>query len=523
MSKLRGWLFVFSTAMSMLGAASLRAQSNQLTLTDVDSTAEPAMSATFDELSSSSDAPVVSVFGKTPMMAMPVAFGAPGIPPGQTPRAIAPSQLNPSAFPAMSPSMIAPASYAEVPYGQSPFAQQAYGPMGMPPGGYPMPASFGGEDPGSMMSGPTEMSGEFSGGMEEGSFCPACGGQGCENCMGYGDGVLGGFLKRLLPYAEGGRCAPRWYDISVDGMYVKRDKVGENVNFTSSTRLAAPGGTIVLSTGNLNYEEELGLRFTGALQVLPGHNLEFTYFGLFNWASVATFVDGTNNLFSLYSGFGANPFNGFLQTDQSQFQSLRSSSTIDSFEINIRKRNTGPNCRLQWSTLWGARYVYLLDDLEYFTLGGPGGNGLPVGQSDSDVRLRNSLTGFQVGGDMWANIVPGISLGTDVKAGVYGNYSKQNTSVIATNNAGIVPPIFEEARNNDIAFLGEGSITLIYRTSPNLTMRMGYSFVYLDGVALAADNFNTTNPFGIGRTAKPVDDNSDVFYHGAFSGFEWMW
>jgi hypothetical protein len=539
MRKFRGWSLVFSTALlSTFGTATLRAQSNQLTLTD--EPAAPITAPAIAEIATpEAQAPILTAFGKTPMRAIPVSTGA--ITQGQTPRAIASSQLNLSAIPR--PASLAPASYNEMPYGQSPLAPPAMGPPGMgmpgmgppgmPGGGYPMQAGFGGGgDPGMMMGGPMEMSGEYSGGMEGmeggeygGGFCPACGGQGCENCCyggEFGDGVIAGFLRRLLPYAEGGRCAPRWYDITLDSMYVQRDSVGQQVNFTTFTRLAF-GGQVVLSTANLDYEEEMGMRFTGALQILPGHALEFSYYGLFNWASVATVSDPTNNLFSVYSGFGENPINGFDETDQSQFQSLRSSSTIDSFEINFRKRNTAPNCRLQWSTMWGARYVYLLDDLEFFTLG-RNVAGASVGQSDSDVRARNSLTGFQVGGDLWSTIIPGVSIGTELKGGVYGNYAKQNTSVVSINNAiGNPAPVFEATTNNDIAFVGEGSITFIYKTSPNWTARFGYNFVYIDGVALAADNFNTQNPFGIGRTAQQVDDNSDVLLHGGFAGFEWMW
>jgi hypothetical protein len=172
--------------------------------------------------------------------------------------------------------------------------------------------------------------------------------------------------------------------------------------------------------------------------------------------------------------------------------------------------------------MWGARYVYLLDDIEFFTLGANDINGVPVGQSDSDVRARNSLTGFQAGGDVWANIIPGVFVGSELKGGVYGNYSKQNTSVTATNI--IAAPVAEEATNNDLAFVGEASLTFIYRTSPNWTIRFGYNLVYIDGVSLAADNFNTTNPFGGGgRAVRELDDNSDVVLHGGFGGFEWVW
>jgi len=66
-------------------------------------------------------------------------------------------------------------------------------------------------------------------------------------------------------------------------------------------------------------------------------------------------------------------------------------------------------------------------------------------------------------------------------------------------------------------------LMFLYRTSPNWTLRAGYSLLYIDGIALAAENFNSSNPFGVARTVREVDDNGIALYHGGFIGFEWMW
>lgn len=555
MRTLRGWFLIVSTVgLSVMSTTGLRAESDQSSPSGSDSIApasttsgstSPESGAAAGKivnplaLPSASSAPITSQNSPVPSaIPGPISLQSSALP--QIPLAAAPSFLNQAAVPSphMYPYMVAPVSYATPPNGVAAFQSASYpvpqpmgatgpesligefpgssgypGPMGYPgPSGYPMPPGY--PDPAA--------SGEYFGGDGKSPYCPHCAGAGCGFCGGFGHGVLARFVDCFLPYAEGGRCAPRWYDIALDGMYIRREDVGERVDFATFTRLSL-GGTIVLSTADLNYEERPGFRFNAALQLLPGYNLEFAYFGLFNWSSVATVSDPTANLFSVFSGFGENPINGFDETDQSQFQSLRSSSTIDNLEINWRKRQTGPNCRLQWSWMYGARYVYLMDDLEYFTLG-RNVAGVPIGQSISELRVRNSLTGFQLGADLWTNIVPGVSVGTDFKGGVYGNYAKQNTSVVATSTGGVSPqPVSEEATNNDIAFVGEANLMFIYRTSPNWTIRAGYTFLYLDGVALGPENFNTTNPFGAARTAKPVDDNSNVFYHGGFAGLEWMW
>jgi hypothetical protein len=337
---------------------------------------------------------------------------------------------------------------------------------------------------------------------------------------------VGGFLSRLKPYAEGGRCAPRWYDIAVDALYWTRDEVSDFVPFTAFTRF----GPTIMSSDDLEYDRQPGMRLSSSLQLLPGISLEFVYFGMFSWsADASVFSPVGDELFSPYSDFGALVGVGqpFDESDQAQFHSLRASTTIDNFELSVRKYWTGANCRLQGSIKSGARYVYLVDDLNFFTLGRevPVGLGTaPAGSSSTDVRAHNSLVGFQSGFDLWATIIPGVIVGTDMKAGVYGNHAKQNTRVFgSTTGGGTSADLLESSDNNDVAVIGEANVMFAWRVNPNCTLRAGYSALYVDGVALAPENFNTANPFNNTRTVAELDDNGHVFYHGGFAGFEWMW
>lgn len=337
-------------------------------------------------------------------------------------------------------------------------------------------------------------------------------------------GVLGGFLRRFLPYAEGGACAPRWYDISVDTLFWTRDEP-DNTPFAAFTRL----GPTVLSTDDIAYDRQPGLRLGVNLQVLPGVALDLGYTGLFSWSGAASVSSPINELFSPFSDFGALVGVGlpFDESDQAQFASIRTSSSIDSFEISVRKFWTGPNCRLQGSYRSGVRYVYLVDDLNYFTLGRdvPIGLGVgPAGQSNTDVRTHNSLIGWQAGFDLWANIVPGVSVGSDLRAGVYANHAKYNTRVFGSTTAGgVSADLFESNTNTDVAVVGEYNLLFIWRTSPNFTIRGGYSAIFLDNVALAPENFNTANPFNTTRTAIDTETDGEVVMHGGFFGFEYMW
>jgi hypothetical protein len=354
--------------------------------------------------------------------------------------------------------------------------------------------------------------------------CTSCRGIGCGACTGSGTagGLLEGCLGLLLPYGEGGCCAPRWYDITAEFLYLQREDAGRSVPY-SSIGLQ----NIVMSTDDLGFQEEGNLRFTAAMQIWAGSNLEFTYLGLGDWASSTSVTSPTDQLFSPFSDFGAGSTAD--EVDNARFHRISYSGGFDSFELSWRKRWTGPNCRLQGSWLAGVRYIYVLEDFEYYTIGGFENDpttGLlrSRGRMDYDIRTKNSLTGFQMGGDLWTCIIPGVRLGGELKAGIYGNYAQYGNDILATTTSPAQANRLREAdTTTDATFVTEASLALLYRISPNWTLRGGYHFLYLDGIALAPENFNSTYPFDVARTPASVNDNGNLFYHGFSMGAEWMW
>jgi hypothetical protein len=375
------------------------------------------------------------------------------------------------------------------------------------------------------------------GGEYAGGGCASCGGYGCDACLGGGSGFGARFLSRLLPYAEGGPCAPRWYDITMDGIYLNRERASRTVNFASD----GINGDIVLSTDDLDFDQELGYRLTAAHQIFAGAALEFTYFGLLDWSSSATVIRAPGNfspppnpgpafpddLYSVLSNYGTDPIGGFDETDRSRQQSLAYTSSVDNFELNVRKRFTAPNCRLQYSWLAGVRYLYLLEDFTYATLGG----GAPSrGFMNYNIGTRNSLTGLQVGGDAWLNLVPGINVGADLKAGVYGNYVTQTTNILATTSIPANGNTYRDSLTKyDIALATDANLYFMWRVGPHWTVRVGYNFMFMDGVALAPENFNSVAPNVLTGGAPSqtrvtqLNRNGNVFYHGGFGGIEFMW
>ncbi len=431
-----------------------------------------------------------------------------------------------------------PPGYGQVPFQmqQATFSQPAMGysqgpamgyPQGPPqPNNWTMPASYGTPQTFPPGVGGTAGPAGKSGGQ---SFCGSCGGNGCANCgyghgFGAGGGFMAGLLDRLLPYSEGGQCAPRWYDITLDAMYLKRDDVSRRVDFTADGPGPAPN--IIMSTEDLNFDEQPGVRLNAAVQVLATATAEFTYYGLFSWSSSDSRSDPLGGLFSPITNYATFPPGGFPQTDNAIFHSIAYSSSMDNFELNFRRRYTAPNCRVQASVLAGVRYFYLLEDFRYFTEGNdtdPITPGNQAGTMDYNIRARNSLTGFQVGADLWSAVVPGIKVGGEIKAGVFGNYGNQTTVIDVTEPSATFN---ENVDMNDIAAVADANLMVIWRVNPNWTVRAGYFGLYLEGIALAPEQFNSSAPpnlvFSSLRTSA-ANDNGTAFYHGGFAGIEWMW
>jgi len=419
---------------------------------------------------------------------------------------------------------VMPAGYMG-PGGQPGLLPDAYGAYGAAPDGMAMGGGGGPGMGGGAPMGPDLMYGGGGGG------CPYCGGMGCDACGGgmHSGGLLGDVFGLVAPYPDGGCAAVRWYDVAVDYIALRREDAGRRVDFASF----GVNGPIVLDTTDLDFDSESSFRFSAMFQWGAGSNIEFTYFGLFFWDSAASVSDPTNFLFSPFSDFGQNP-GGFTETDFGSFASIDYESSFDSFEINFRQRWMAPNCRYQGSCLFGVRYFKLDEDFNYFANGAliPGDPAaVPptedlIPELNNNINVHNNMVGAQIGGDLWMCILPGLRIGAEGKAAILGNrVAVENT--ISTNVPDPIGdpqlPVIEDLVTNDVSFLGEANIMGTYRLNQQWTLRGGYQFLYVDGVALAAENFNSQPPFVNGVRVATINDNGGVFYHGWFAGTEFMW
>jgi hypothetical protein len=173
--------------------------------------------------------------------------------------------------------------------------------------------------------------------------------------------------------------------------------------------------------------------------------------------------------------------------------------------------------------LAGLRY-FDLDEAMDFSTAGQLNNAQNQGLRflNQTTETRNALTGVQVGGDLWMNVIPGLHLGTEFKTGIFGNVAETNTSIVANSIADYT----EFASDATTAYMGEIAFKTVYRINYNWSFSAGYHIMQVDNVALAPVNFNTVPPPDFnGPVARTpfIDNNQNVTYEGYTLGLEYIW
>lgn len=391
------------------------------------------------------------------------------------------------------------------------------------------PPGMGG--PGMMGPGPGMYDPDSMGGMGMMGPADGMGGMGCppgmEDGMGGGPGrhgLLGDILGLVAPYGDGGCAAPRWFDIDIGVMALKRDNTGRNIDFATIGTGGAPPfpNATTLSLDDLDFDYSTSVKFTAMLQWGPGSDVEFTYYGLFGWTEQATLADA-GNIQSVYDNF--DPLGGFDETANADAATIRYFSTFDNYEVNFRQRWQSPNCRYQGSWLYGVRYFQLDEDFNYRIDKNDPGNF--VGSTITNVNTNNAMTGLQVGGDVWICLIPGLRVGGEGKFAVLANHANIDSSITVNGAAPPVGPFTDGSVVGDVAFLGDLAAYVTYRINYHWTLKGGVQALYLDGAALAADNFNPVAPnvfAGGAAIRQPVrNENASVLWYGYTMSLEYLW
>jgi hypothetical protein len=183
-------------------------------------------------------------------------------------------------------------------------------------------------------------------------------------------------------------------------------------------------------------------------------------------------------------------------------------SEIFSSEINVRATWRWHN--FVRSQLAGIRFLQLRDSLLFVSqddrLATPA-DGIGV----YDIRTQNNLLGIQYGEELMMPLLGSATLTVNSKVGLYWNDIEQRSSIFNTGNF-LVDTI---NTNEHLALVAElGAFTNV-KITDMCSIRGGYNIVYLDGVALAPEQF-TFAPF----QQSVINEHGHLILHGFNLGLE---
>ncbi len=349
-------------------------------------------------------------------------------------------------------------------------------------------------------------------------FCRGAGCSACQLCNNHGASPLA-FLGAFLPYNDAGLCAMRWYDLSVEAVFLDHSRGGASGNITS----LGIDGERVLNSGSVNVDLATGGRLSAAMIFGAGSNLEVTYLGGHQWDGRSSVTNEDPQLFSFISDFGQTPLGGYDDTDRSLIQSIDVSSELHSGELNYRRRTVWPYCRFQGSWLVGLRYLRYNDRLVYSTAGefDDATGGFPRFFSSND-RATNDLFGVQTGYDFWWNIRPGISMGVGAK-GAWVNNNIDRRTILTANSINRTVELTDNT--NKGAYLGDFEAKLVYRMSHSWTFRTAYYALVMDDIGFGGIDANTARNVvqGNSNIAQPTLQVDSLVIQGFSFGIEYMW
>ncbi len=283
-------------------------------------------------------------------------------------------------------------------------------------------------------------------------------------------------------------------------VYLLRDDP-ENLQY-----FQAPGGNDAFNFSQFDFDNEPGLDVSIFRELGGGQRIEARYLGLWNVFDRVT-VQVPPGLGAINTNpplpFGLDPVNTLIHSGYD--------SELHSGELNYCLDESPGQT---W--IIGFRYLNIGEefhaDYDFATL--------PI-EVDNILEVDNNLYGLQVGAeaDLFSDWMGACRLIGFVKAGVYGAQSNYDYSYTQ-------PPVFDLQGSNDdtdIAFVGEAGLTLNRSIGYNTSLLLGYRLLWIDGVALAAEQIDNTSDSLVNPVPVTVDNSGDLFYHGATLGVEYRY
>jgi hypothetical protein len=258
----------------------------------------------------------------------------------------------------------------------------------------------------------------------------------------------------------------------------------------------------------------------------PRLGIEFSYLGTGTWKGDAAVADltanpvppgGHGNLFSPYGNFGAAPVQDF---DYNNLVSIQGRTWLESYELSLRQRLNMPLEPLQVSVFYGLRYIELGERFGYYSQSQVP---VPPGAGATqwvDVRTKNDMFGAQLGTLMELHVDQGWWIDARLAAALLNNRAGQRTHHVETGDNPGENWLDNDRSHGTVA--AEASVSLVYYLRQNVSAQFGYYFVWMDRVALAAENLET-NPTLLREGPGQLDATGTIMFHGPFMGLSVAW
>lgn len=299
-------------------------------------------------------------------------------------------------------------------------------------------------------------------------------------------GVGDFFDESFDPNFQGG------WRVSVDSLFMGR---------TDDMTSVLMRDTITNVTASQNGHFDLGTQYGPMINIIKdgnnGWGVGVRYFSLLNGDDgYARFSDP----FDSYT----ESFNGLQYGDLVEFDTAYSSE-LHNVELNLRKQ-----VRQNLTVFVGYRFLELGENFDIRAR-----NGLPQEPAIeiSSTDLTNRLHGAQIGAQATVFQWQRLSLDAGGSTGIYHNHVHQ-TMFVRGNGSDLPSRTIDD---NQVSFVNDLNLTGAFRIRDHLTFRAGLQMMWLTDVALAPEQTQTNN-FATDRFS--VDNSSDVFYFGGFTGLQ---
>lgn len=270
---------------------------------------------------------------------------------------------------------------------------------------------------------------------------------------------------------------------SFDALWLERNEPEIAVLATDD----ATGATL-LSGANLNSGKDDDWRFGAMFHFHEYSALQFVWMSS-NWNAGATAVGAVNAIA------------GTLDFQQANSIAILNSSEFESFELNkLWLTDSG----LGW--LVGVRHVSF-DDSFLMRATDAGRT------SNYSIRTDSDWSGMQIGAFYEQCLTGGLCFRSQMKLGL-GQNDVQQAVLLRDNNNTVTLRNFRNG-DSDHTWLAELDVGLMYRLN-RVTIRAGYELLWLDGVALAPDQFQNNSA---GANAA-ISANGRFLATGFYAGLE---